>query len=275
MTVVARNIGRLGNNMFQIAAAIGMARKFGHSWGVDPSSGTGEPYSVIHQVFPSLPKITSMGGVRYHEHPDNRFCPIHNTTLDVCHFNYHPIPDLGPDVVLSGFYQSYKYFENSAEEIKKVFALPHWVEYEDYVSIHIRLGDYLQYSGSFPPITLAYIDRAIKKIHHETGLAKFIVFSDDIPRAKEIVKESIWKDFQWEFSLGRTERQDLEIGASCAHHVIANSTYSWWMAYLGHNPNRIVVSPSVEPGNWFGLDNGNKIPLIDLLPPEFIQIKFR
>lgn len=286
--VVARHIGRLGNNMLQIAAAIGYARKYGYEWAVDPSSGPGEPYSAIHQVFPNLPKTTRMGGNRYHEHPDNRFCPIHNTTLDVCHFNYHPIPDLGPDVVLTGFYQSYKYFENSAEEIKKVFALPHWVEYENYVSIHVRRGDYVQHAGSFPPVTREYILQALG-ILFTWGQRDFklIFFSDDIAWCKEnfnnwqftpspvgSVITTVYTP-KIEFSEGRTERQDLEIMASCKHHIIANSTFSWWGAYLGHNPNRIVVSPSCEPGNWFGLDNGNKIALVDLLPPSWIQVRFR
>ena len=272
--VVARHIGRAGNCLFEMCAALGYARKFGYQWAVDPGSGTGEPYSAIHQIYPNLPKTTTMGGVRYHEHPDNRFCPIHNTTLDVCHFNYHPIPDLGPDVVLSGFYQSYKYFENSSEEIKKVFALPHWVEYEDYVSCHIRRGDYVQHAGSFPPVTSSYIDKAILKIHEldkpEKAFHKIIFFSDDIAWAKQNHSGP-----NSEFSEGRTERQDLEIMASCKHHIIANSTFSWFGAFLGHNPNRIVISPSAEPGQWFGPDNSNKQTLIDLLPESWIQIKFR
>lgn len=267
MTVVARNIGRLGNNMLQIAAAIGYARKYGYDWAADSSRGVSEPYSAIHEVFPHLPKAQP-NGVRYHEH-QNKFCKLHNTHLDQCHFNYHPIPDMGPNLILTGFFQSYKYFEGAEEEIKKVFALPHWAEYENYVSCHIRRGDYVQHSGSFPPITSSYIDKAIIKIHEldKPDSGKVIFFSDDIKWAKENHSGP-----NSEFSEGRTERQDLEIMASCRHHVIANSTFSWFAAYLGHNPNRIIVTPSAKRGSWFGLQNGVQQDVVDLLPPEWIQI---
>jgi len=54
--IVARNIGRLGNNMFQIAAAMGYAKRHGYQWAADSGRGVSEPYSAIHQVFPNLPK---------------------------------------------------------------------------------------------------------------------------------------------------------------------------------------------------------------------------
>lgn len=263
--VVAKNIGRLGNNMFQIAAAIGYARKYGYDWAVDYGSGVGEPYSCIHQVYPNLPKA-NLGGVRYHEHPHGH-CNLHGRSYDLCHFDYHPIPNLGPNVTLSGFYQSYKYFENSTEEIKKVFELPHWVEYEDYVSIHVRRGDYVQYANSFPPIDTSYISQAMGKFG---STEKYIVFSDDIAWCKSVIKGD-----NIQFSEGRSERQDLEIQASCKHQIIANSTFSWWAAVLGHNPNRIVVSPSCVRGNWFGMESGIKQDAVDLLPSNWIQIKFR
>lgn len=271
--IVAKNIGRLGNNMFQISAALGYARKYGYEWAVDPSSGYGEPYSSIHQTYPGLPK-GQLSGTRYHEHPHG-ICHVHNISYDLCHFNYHPIPDLGPNVTLSGFFQSYKYFENSQEEIKKVFGLPHWMEYEDSVSIHVRRGDYVQHSGSFPPVDVRYLSQAIGKMHDQTGIAKFVVFSDDIPWCKENIPKTIWKDFNFEYSIGRSERQDLEIGMSCSHHIIANSTFSWWQAYLGHNPKRVVISPSCVRGNWFGLESGIKQDAVDLLPSDWTQIKFR
>jgi len=276
--IVARNIGRLGNNMFQIAMAIGYAKKYGYQWASDTGSGLSEPYSSIHQSFPNLPKEHFGSGIRFHEHL-NEHCIIHGTHKDQCHFDYHPIPDLGPNVSFSGFYQSWKYFENAQEEVKKVFNLPHWIEYQDYVSIHVRRGDYVQHAGSFPPITIQYIAKAMEYISDkipvtlENPTIRFIIFSDDIQWCRENIKLNDEFFFKFEFSEGRTDKQDLEIMASCKHHIIANSTFSWWASYLGHNPNRIVISPSAE--TWFGPTAGVKKPVVDLIPPNWIQIPTR
>jgi len=148
--------------------------------------------------------------------------------------------------------------------------LPHVEGYEDYVSIHVRRGDYVQHAGSFPPITMDYIYEAEMKINAITGKDMMcMIFSDDIAWCKEAFKD--FKDV--EFSEGRNELQDLSLMASCGHHIIANSTFSWWAAYLGHNPDRVVISPSAE--TWFGPTAGVKQPVKDLILPEWIQIPTR
>lgn len=268
--VVTRHIGRLGNSMWQVANSIGYARKYGYEWAADESNGHGEPYSAIHKVFPNLPKQRFGGGVRYHEH-NNAFCEQHKTHLDLCHFDYHEIPDLGPNVSLTGFYQSWKYFEHCKDEVKEVFKLPHVVGYEYHISIHVRRGDYVQHSGSFPPITERYVESALKNIFLLSGYSKCLVFSDDIEWCKQTFKHDML--FTYEFSEGKTELEDLSLMASCDHHIIANSSFSWWAAYLGHNQNRIVISPSAE--TWFGPTAGVKKPVNDLILPEWIQIPTR
>jgi hypothetical protein len=268
--VVTRHIGRLGNNLFQIGASIGYARKYGYEWRADSGSGVSDPYSSIHQVFPNLPKENFGGGNRYHEHP-NKQCEIHGTHFNDCHFDYHPIPNLGPNVSLTGFFQSYKYFEGQDEEIKRVFALPHVPGYEDHVSIHVRRGDYVQHAGSFPPIDESYLERAVAMLIEKTRTDfKIIVFSDDIGWCKSVFRNDTRAI---EYSEGRNEREDLSLMASCGHHIIANSTFSWWSAYLGHNPNKIVISPSCKRGSWFGMQAGVKKDCVDLLPPNWIQIE--
>lgn len=283
-------IGRLGNSMFQIAASIGYARKYGYDWAVQEIPHNNE--SAIHRVFPNLPK-TNFKGESHQEHPHG-FCERHQTSFDECHFDYHPIPDLGPNAFLRGFWQSYKYFEGYEDEIKKVFELPHVPGYENYVSIHVRRGDYVHHAGSFPPITDKFLYYAMGMFtiglgHKTDGInaRKFIFFSDDISWCKEFVSSGLEfmermeggkvhhvkeDDLIIEFSEGRNELEDLSIMASCGHHIIANSTFSWWGAYLGHNPDRIVITPSQERGSWFGLQAGVKRAVVDLLPPNWIQI---
>lgn len=261
-------IGRLGNSMFQIAASIGYARKYGYDWAVQEIPHNNE--SAIHTVFPNLPK-TPYRGNGYQEHPSD-YCHIHNQHYDQCHFNYHPIPDQGGDIYLRGFWQSYKYFENSALEIKEVFKLQDYPEYSHSVSLHVRRGDYVNHSGSFPPIDMNYITKALDYMHESTGYYVLQVFSDDIEWCKANVKHEEFPPEYITFHNGN-ELQDLSIMASCGSHIIANSTFSWWGAYLGHNPNRIVICPSAE--TWFGPTAGVKQPVVDLILPEWIQIPTR
>jgi hypothetical protein len=63
--------------------------------------------------------------------------------------------------------------------------------------------------------------------------------------------------------------------ASCSHNIIANSSFSWWGAWLNRNENKIVITPSHKAGLWFGPDNGNKHDCIDLIPDGWVEIEFR
>lgn len=250
--------------MFQIAAAIGYARQFNYRWAADPGSGLSEPYSSIHKVFPNLPK-GDMGAKLYKEHP-HAWCHIHNCHYDVCHFDFHPFIDRGDSVTLFGFYQSLKYFEDVQEEVKKVFALDFYTGFEEYCSIHVRRGDYVTYSGSFPPITEEYVRLAMKKVPAK----KYLVFSDDIQWCKENLSHLA----DMEFAEGNSERKDMSLMASCGHHIIANSSFSWWAGYLGHNPEKVIVTPAQSGFNWFGPTGGVKNPKT-LIPDGWIQISFR
>jgi hypothetical protein len=272
--VVTRHIGRLGNSMFQIAAAIGYAKKYGYQWAADTGCGVSDPYSSIHRVFPNLPKENFGGGNRYHEHP-NSMCAIHGTHFNDCHFDYHPIPNLGPNVSLTGFFQSYKYFEGQDEEIKRVFAL-NVDPLRGHTSLHVRRGDYVQHAGSFPPITVDYVQRAIIELENRgVDVYHIHVFSDDIEWCKNNLPhyaQAKIKTSHWYWHTGN-EIEDLTVMASCDNHIIANSTFSWWGAYLGHNPNKIIISPSCKRGSWFGMQAGVKKDCVDLLPANWIQIE--
>lgn len=259
--VTTKFIGRLGNSMFQIAACIGYAKKYGYQWGVPYDPGE----SSILRHFPSLPRCND-NPRRYLEHKPGQ---------DNDWFNYHEIPDVGSDVTLFGFWQSWKYFENAQEEVRKVFKLNDYPEYRNYVSIHVRRGDYVQHADSFPPVTEDYLLEAIGKFLKKDypDIRKYMVFSDDISWCRKNFRSD--QIINFEFSEGRNEFEDLSLMASCGHHIIANSTFSWWGAWLGHNPDRKVISPSHKRGNWFGYSSGVKQDCIDLLPPNWLQIEFR
>lgn len=247
--VTTRFIGRLGNSMFQLAACIGYAKKYGYQW-----AGPSNPReSCIYNVFPHIPQT--------HAQPNSY---PKRDGYDASQYNYTEIPNVGDNVLLAGFWQSEKYFENAKDEVRKVFKLD--IKPVDAVSIHVRRGDYVKYAGSFPPITLTYIKDALYKIGYEN----VIVLSDDIQWCKDNLPIH-FSQFKYTFSEGG-EFQDLSLMASCSHHIIANSSFSWWGAWLGHNPDKIIVCPSYT--SWYGPENSVKNP-IDLIPSGWHQITFR
>jgi hypothetical protein len=240
--------------MFQTAACIGYAKQHGYKWGIPPgrANNDNDPW-LLSQFWPNLP-VTGMQGVRYQQH-------------DPKDFNYKPIQRFDGNVTLVGFFQSEKWFENAKEEVKSAFPLKHYPEYEGYVSIHIRRGDYVTNSKSFPPITREYVLNAIYHLPSPFDWKPYF-FSDDIEWCKQT-----FKDFpEAKFENGLTEFEALSHMAACSHHIIANSTFSWWGAWLGHNPNKIVVSPSSK--NWFGPGFTGGEP-VDLIPENWIQIHTR
>lgn len=250
--VTTRLVGRLGNSLFQVAACMSYARKYGFEWAAPFDARE----SCIHKVFPDLPKVNA----HFQGFPRNGY--------DAEHFNHYEWPRWGDNVLLQGFFQSEKFFANVKDEVKEVFALPYVDGYEEYCSIHIRLGDYIQHAGSFPPVTRKYIELAMQKIR--TG--KYLVFSDGIEWCKENLAHL--NDSRFEFFDNPDELASLSAMASCSHHIIANSSFSWWGAYLGHNQDKVIVSPSYKGYNWYGPTAGVKEPK-DLIPDSWIQVEFR
>ena len=246
--VTSRFIGRIGNNMFQLAAAIGYARRFGYEW---RSASENKEVPEWFDYFPHLQKSNPRGS-SYQCH-------------DPSTFNFKPIPNMG-SCTLMGFFQSLKYFEHCQDEVKEVFKLPVNDAMKDYCSIHVRRGDYVKYKGSFPPVPISYVEKAITEMRSR-GITKFIVFSDDLNWCKSKIKNV-------DFAAGNPF-QDLSDMASCSNHIIANSTFSWWAAYLGINPDKHIISPSHK--SWFGRENG-VVQAIgfpkDIIPDGWQQIDF-
>lgn len=265
--ITFRPIGRLGNNMFQLSACIGYAKKYGYKWAIPIRRSAGDTFEdkptpwLLPQFWPNLPTCYGMNGERYEQH-------------EASMFNYKPIPKFDHDVTLVGFFQSEKWFDNAKEDVKAAFPLKHYPEYEGYVSIHVRRGDYVANDNSFPPVTMEYLKRAIDVIPFPTSgrWYNIIVFSDDIQWCKDNIAYMTGDGAKIEFHESTNEYEALSKMASCSHHIIANSTFSWFGAWLGKNPNKIVISPHVE--NWFGPGFTGSIP-IDLIPLEWHQIKFR
>lgn len=249
--VVPQFLGRLGNNFFSIAAAIGYAKKYGTDWFV-PS------------------------GYHHREIYKHWNLPIYRGNIRKLHlmdfatdegWGYSPIPFHQGGVQIRGFFQSPRHFDFCEQDVKNVFKLN--IDPIDRVSIHVRRGDYLAPNqDTFKPVDMNYISQAISHFK-QLGKTKFLVVSDDLPWCRDNIKDP---DCDVSFSDGKSVYGDLCQMASCEHHIISNSTLAWWAAYLGRNENKIVVSPSSEAPNWF---LHNRMDTSNLLPKEWIQIKYR
>lgn len=167
--------------------------------------------------------------------------------------------DAGNNVLLEGFFQNYRYFESIRELLVKEFTpvekmnaanancLEH-IKATNSVSVHFRRGDYAltNYHGM---LDTSYYDDAIKLIAQKTGKMKLFIFSDD----PEWVLQNMNFTHPFElinFNKDKYNYFDMELMKHCRHNIIANSTFSWWPAWLNENPGKIIVAPE----KWLNLE---------------------
>lgn len=231
--------GRLGNQLFQISAAIAHALRNNVPYKIPVR--TADP-RIWPAYFSHFPRVLPSDKIRH--------------TYKEPEFTYQPIPFVD-NTQLNGYFQSELYFKDFREEIIKAFRIP-WKPRPGFVSIHVRRGDYLQFADKHPPVTEEYLCKAIAKF---PGW-KFLVFSDDMTWCREHFLGS-----QFEFAEKNNALNDLSLMAGCEHHIIANSSYSWWGAWLNRNPDKIVIAPKV----WFGPGNDH-LNTKDLIPESWIKL---
>jgi len=251
----------LGNNLFQIIATICYAQRCG----LDP----------VFCAAGSRFRDTTFYGELF-RNPINFVSELAQlpVTYKEPKFSYSLIPNYEMGVELQGYYQSYRYFANDAEFARELFAIAPSLEslindvfisnfpVRESVAVHIRRGDYVGLQEYHPLQTLdGYYSRAFELFPGE----RFIVFSDDIEWCREVFKGDrfVFMDRRIDIRVGKYI--DLFLMAMCKANIIANSTFSWWGAYL--NPAGRVVAPA----NWFGPGYAYN-STEDLFPPGWIVI---
>ena len=198
------------------------------------------------------------------------FDPIHNLT------NFQ---NTRPPVYLDGFWQSEEYFKEIKNIIVEDFefrAQPFGLNLElaqkivssNSVSLHIRHGDYLTNprTRNFHGVcSLEYYLTCINKIKDQAKDPLFFVFGDDLEWAKKNLPGDVALIFV-EHNVGTSNYyEDLRLMSLCRHNIIANSTFSWWGAYLNQNPHKIVLAPkpwfkaltdvaAIIPSNWLEVE---------------------
>jgi hypothetical protein len=196
-------------------------------------------------------------------------------------FNQIPLTNIiGKDICLHGYFQSYKYFQSTYKTIyrllnidehkKNVIKLVNDVD--DTVSIHFRLGDYKKLQDMHPLITDDYYKQALEYIFiHTKNVTSVLFFCEDEDIDEITVRiHNLQLLFPLvEFNRASNNLKDWEqmiLMSCCKYNIIANSSFSWWAAYLNSNEDKIVCYPST----WFGssLSHDTK----DLCPEEWIKI---
>lgn len=255
--VTCEFLGRLGNNLFQVAAMIHYSKKYNVPWFI--------PLNYHHrQIYKYWQFPRYRGNIKK--------LPVFDRASSDETWGYCDLPFYPNGVKLRGFWQSWKYLDPVKDDVLKAWNFKAYDELKDFVSIHVRLGDYVTHPDYFPPVTKSYIRLAIDTLNEKTGIKheKFLVFSDEI----QIIKRSFTNNFPeltFVYSEGTNEYEELSKMSSCGHNIIANSTFSYVAAYANRNPEKIVITPSAD--EWFGVKS--KLDTKDLLPPTWEQVKFR
>lgn len=180
---------------------------------------------------------------------------------------------------LIGNFQSESYFKNITQELRKDFTfLPaldkdnqEWmakIKQKNSVSIHIRRGDYLSIAKNaqkFTSLSLEYYKNAISVIAAQISNPEFFVFSDDVQWVQQNLKLDFPTFFVTNNHTPTTAYLDMQLMSACKHHIIANSTFSWWGAWLNPNSDKIVITPK----QWF---TDTSINSKDICPIEWIKL---
>lgn len=247
--------GGIGNQMFQIAAAHALALRHNDISGFD--------LNKCHTPLQGKPSNT------YKENILKSIKNINNYNFKYLYvepkFSYQEIPYVN-DLLIQGFYQSEQYFIDYKNEIIKLFSdelnnefIDEFLSnyYKPITSVHIRRGDYLNNQNFHKLCSVEYYKNAMDII----GDSTYIFISDDINWVKEHFKGDniIYSPFKYEID-------DLTLMTKCDNNIIANSSFSWWGAYLNKSNNKKIIAPK----EWFG-PNGPK-DTHDIIPNDWITI---
>lgn len=172
-----------------------------------------------------------------------------------------------------GYFQCEKYFLQIREQLLKDFSLQvalndkntemlARINSVNSISIHIRRGDYVNLQHIYELCNLDYYQNAIEYIALHESMPHFFLFSDEIDWVKQHLKVAYPVTYV-DINDNKNGIFDIELMKQCKHNIIANSSFSWWGAWLNENPNKIVIAPKV----WYS----NGMPS-DIVPDNWIKM---
>lgn len=275
--------GRIGNQMFQYASLRGIAKNKGYDFLIPPENHGGKTNYCLFDCF-------KMIGVQENNKGFGEFSNQHD---DKDHFNFseelfNNCPD---NINLDGYYQTEKYFKNVEKEIRKDFQFKDEIYNQckeiidgigNPIFLHVRRGDYVRVQQWHPLMSIEYYEEALKKFDKDVPV---VVLSDDFRWCQEqeifkpdrfFISESDVKfNNKMQMGDGKMEHSlvgfwDMCLMSLCDGAIIANSTFSWWGAWLQKNKNKKVITPN--PKKWFGpmYSNWN---MDDIIPESWEAIE--
>jgi hypothetical protein len=244
--VIVNIQGGTGNQLFQVARGLALAKRTGGRLFISNDYCRSlKVHTGISSILTSLPETSPVGrvviqkGWSFDEHVDE------------------VKEDTNENLIVKGYYQSSKFFKEAIPEVLSLIR-PHLRNpdlrktipgcNENTAVIHIRRGDYLKYKNIHPQLTKHYYLKAIKALRESLTIQKIIVCSDDLtwcrerPWIQSLAKEVIFPPLN--------VIQTLSLMEAASSHIIANSTLSWWGAYLATQRN--PLTKVVAPLTWFG-----------------------
>lgn len=291
--IISNIIGGLGNQMFQYAAGRTLALKRGVPLRLDifdfANYGLHQGFE-LPQVFNCTLDIATKEDVQrilgWRGNSTLRKLLLRpggvmfrgNRLVVEPHFHYWPeIKNSSRDCYLVGYWQSDKYFLEVDSTIRADFTfksplsnrnaeLAECIKQVNGVSLHIRRGDYAnnpKTNAMHGLCSLDYYQTAIHYISDRVKQPHYFIFSDDIDWVKDNLKMIMPCQYV-DHNQGADSYNDMRLMSSCQHHIISNSSFSWWGAWLNSSASKIVVAPK----RWFA----NQTDVRDLLPLGWVKL---
>jgi hypothetical protein len=286
--IISNIIGGLGNQMFQYACGRALSTRLGCSLhlAVDQFKGyvlhSGYELERVFQIDSPLAtevELRSLLGLQ--ASPKIRRLlgrPAMKNWCSEPFFNYWSgIDQVNERTYVHGYWQSEKYFKVQEDAIRDDFtfrmpwdpldsAVAERMQNQPSASLHVRRGDYqlAKHKNIYATCDLKYYKDAIDLLRQRVPGVRFFAFTDDPDWVESNLKPAIGPLEVIRHNSGLRSPNDMRLMSAASHHIIANSSFSWWGAWLNRSPNKIVIAPR----RWF-LNGTNEC---DLIPPSWIRL---
>jgi len=281
-------MGGLGNQLFQIFTVISYAIKCKHMFKFISAEHLGGDGSTKRRTYWQT-FLFKLSGFLMDQYPN------FDIVINENGFSFNELPyehlkyNNNVNVMLSGYFQSYKYFQenydticrilNIAEKrldiIEEVVKNHHSLSFlEKSISMHFRLGDYKDKQDYHPIMTDEYYKKSLQYIVDKLDYTPTVLYfceDEDFETVNETIQllKNEFPTIEFERATNCLDDwQQMLLMSCCNHNIIANSSFSWWGAYLNVNPTKIICYPSL----WFGTKMSD-VDVSDLFPDEWVKIK--